>query len=119
MVGIPMGANFGVILANLYLFTYELQFLTQLADILHRPAGVRRCLGSSSRHSEAKQKEQMAIMLIEELSRIRRYIDDLLGINAPNIFKMGSAEDKKEGFSGVHQMYIHRRCYLRKLQQVP
>ena len=95
-----MGANFGVILANLYLFAYELAFLTQLADFLHSPPNEPRHLRQSDR-----LKADCARMLVKELCSMKRYIDDILGINAPTIFKLGSSADRKEEYFNFHGLY--------------
>jgi hypothetical protein len=61
VTGIPMGISPGVYLANFYLFTFELQFLTQLASIIveHPPVeGVKDEIGLDLLHpSPALQQE--------------------------------------------------------------
>ena len=99
-IGIPMGANYGVVLANLYLFAYELAFLTQLTDYLHRPTGEPVHLRAA-----AKAKEEYAEILIQELSCLKRYIDDIFGVDSPTIFKLGTSVDQKPECFGFHGHY--------------
>lgn len=55
--GIPMGTNCAVFVANLYLFTYELEFIRHLADTGNRE-------------------------LMRRLQFVGRFVDDLLGVDA-------------------------------------
>ena len=58
IVGIPMGTNCAPLLADLFLFCYERDFMTSLSDV--------------------KQAE-----IIEEFKSTTRYLDDLLNIDNP------------------------------------
>ena len=58
IVGIPMGTNFAPIVADLFLFCYERDFMTSLSDI--------------------KQAE-----IIEAFKSISRYLDELLSFDNP------------------------------------
>ena len=58
IVGIPMGTNFAPLVADLFLFCYERDFMTSLSDV--------------------KQAE-----IIEAFKSTYRYLDDLLNIDNP------------------------------------
>ena len=58
IVGIPMGTNCAPLVADLFLFCYERDFITSLSDV--------------------KQAE-----IIEAFTSISRYLDDLLNIDSP------------------------------------
>jgi hypothetical protein len=91
--GIPMGTNCAVFVANLYLFTYELEFFKHLADI----GDVR---------------------LMRRLQFAGRYVDDLLGIDTDilrdilytdgprrGIYPRGSLQLDETG-AGTHVPYM-------------
>jgi len=60
VIGIPMGTNCAGFLANLYCFTYELDFLKRVV-------------------------EDKNYILAQEMLRTRRYIDDLIAINCTHL----------------------------------
>ena len=95
-----MGANYGVVLANLYLFAYDLAFLTQLTDYLHQPTAEPVHL-----RAEARNKQAYAESLVQELSCMKRYIDDIFGVDSPTIFKLGTFAHHKPDCFGFHGLY--------------
>ena len=95
VTGIPMGISPGVYLANFYLFTFELQFLTQLASIIveHPPVeGVKDEIGLDLLHpSPALQQElhngrpcyrkgHLARLVWRAFRFTSRFVDDLQSI---------------------------------------
>ena len=65
IVGIPMGTNYAPLIADLFLFCYERDFMTSLSDI--------------------KQVE-----IIEAFKSTSRYLDDLLNVDNPHFEGMVS-----------------------------
>ena len=72
ILGIPMGTNCAPLLANLYLFSYEYDFV------------VKKLLNSRSKDQKEKFKK---LQLARKFNRSYRYIDDLLSINNPDFAK--------------------------------
>jgi hypothetical protein len=66
VIGIPMGTNCAVFLANFFLFTYELDFATRLIDS-----------GQSA--------------ILAHFAHTKRYIDDILSINNPHFDNLHSS----------------------------
>ena len=89
IIGIPMGTNCAVFLANLYLFGYELDFVTRGAsDIAHHP-------------------------MLKRFRRTRRFIDDLIAIDNPYFVKYRYTSYVDEtGLKGIYPvcLTLNKEC---------
>jgi hypothetical protein len=74
--GIVMGSNMAVYLANLYLFTYEFDFIQQ--DVFRKPAVLADCAVSKHNHSVWVHARD----IIQGFMFTGRYIDDLINIGS-------------------------------------
>ncbi len=88
--GIAMGSNVAVLLANLYLHTYEFAFITQPAfirpdptDALKFPAGVR-----SEAFKNAMGAWRFAAKIMKHFMYTVRFLDDLLSIGNTYLTKL-------------------------------
>ena len=99
IVGIPMGTNYAPLVADLFLFCYERDFMTSLSDV--------------------KQAE-----IIEAFKPTSRYLDDLLNIDNPYFEGMinrihppemqlnkANTSDTEAPFFGCAFIYFKRICF--------
>ena len=88
IVGIPMGTNCAPLVADLFLFCYERDFMTSLSDV--------------------KQAE-----IIEEFKSTSRYLDDLLNIDNPyfegmvNRIYLPELQLNKANTSDTEALFLH------------
>ena len=100
IVGIPMGTNCAPLVADLFLFCYERDFMTSLSDV--------------------KQAE-----IIEAFKSTSRYLDDLLNIDSPYFEGMvnriyppelqlnkANISDTEAPFFGFAFIYFKRICFI-------
>ena len=100
IVGIPMGTNCAPLVADLFLFCYERDFMTSLSDV--------------------KQAE-----IIEAFESTSRYLDDLLNIDNPYFEGMvnriyppelqlnkANTSDTEAPFFGFAFIYFKRICFI-------
>lgn len=96
-IGIPMGTNCAVFVANLFLYTYELEHIITLVQNVERGTNV-----------------DPSISLLRKHCRVKRFVDDLIAVDHPDMPRLVSdiyppmltvnlsADDVKVDFLDMH-----------------
>ncbi len=82
-------------MADQYLWTYEIEFLSQLVDA----AAIRR---TANTPNNAASKQKQANKLLKGFTWTCRYIDDLLALNNPHFKKLLYTTDWLWGLKGIY-----------------
>ena len=117
ILGISMGGNASVYIANHYLFSYELEFYERLVnDIVAYPipntsTGPTRLNDLPLEESSQRQTRSgglighrgaVARFLLEQFLYIFRYIDDISSVNNPYLAKLLYTNNIFYGFMGIY-----------------
>lgn len=86
-VGIPMGTNCAGHLANFFLFSYELEFITNLAATAIQPAA---------------QGAADAAAILQDFTFCGRYLDDFITIDNPSFQHLRYNTDVHRGQNGIY-----------------
>ena len=96
---IPMRINCAVHMADQYLWTYEMEFLSQIVEAVR--------IGKSENASKnAVIKSKRAVKLLKYFSWTCRYIDDLLTLGNPHLKKLLYVTSSLWGFKGIYPVCL-------------
>ena len=99
VVGIPMGTNPGTHLANFYLFSYELEFITSLA---------------TAAATAAAASDYSLLAVLKAFRNMVRFVDDILSIS--NEFFEGRLKYSEVDSYGIKGLYPD--CLVLSLEQL-
>jgi hypothetical protein len=87
-IGIPMGTNCAGHLANFFLFSYELEFISRLAAAARQPAAAP---GAAD-----------AVAILQDFTYCGRYLDDLITIDNPSLQQLLYTTDIHRRQHGIY-----------------
>jgi hypothetical protein len=99
-LGIPMGTNCAVFIANFFLYTYELDFVQRLAQIVSPTGPQPQVLAQTD-----AQRVAFATELLLAFGYTRRFVDDLLSIHNPHFADFIYVDGQTVHASGIRGIY--------------